>query len=92
MTLVEAVALALHAKKAREIAGMYCDLPYSQVQMADALIAFVDHCGSLPVTKEEHTHTARQLTAALARLAKYGEKHHPHLTDSGNAARGLSLK
>ena len=75
MTLKEAIALALHVRRAREIAGMHTDVPYSQIQLVDALAVIVTAVGENPVTRDEHTKTARQLTAAYARLAKHGEKH-----------------
>lgn len=74
MNLKEAVTLAQHVKKAREVAGMHMDVPYSQLQLVEALIAILDAVGTEPVTRDEHTRITRQLTAANARLAKYEKR------------------
>jgi hypothetical protein len=71
LTLSEAIAIAKHVKKAREIAGMHTDVPYSQIQLVDALATILTVCGDNPVSHEDHVHVTRQLTAANARLAKY---------------------
>lgn len=74
MILAEAIKIAKHVKKAREIAGMHTDVPYSQIQLVDALASLVDAVGDDPATHEDYVKLRRQLTAAEARLAKYGEK------------------
>lgn len=71
MTLEEATLLALHVRKAKEVAGMYMSVPYSQLQLVDALIALVDVTGERPASRDEYNHIVRQLTAANARLAKW---------------------
>lgn len=74
MQVNEAVSIAKHVRKALEMAGPYADVPYSQGQLCEALLAFHKIVGDEPVSREEHVKVIRQITAANARLAGYEKR------------------
>lgn len=74
MTLEEAIKIGKHVKRAREIAGMHTSVPYSEIQLVDALASLVTAVGDTPQTHEEYVKLRRQLTAAEARLSKYEKR------------------